>query len=132
MFQPRIAVMGAGSFGKNHVRILHEWVEAQLSGVLDIDVARASAVAAERGCQIFESLGGLARESDASWIATPTITHAEIGCRLIDVRCDVLVEKPIAHDVAAAQTLVEGAERTGRILQVGHLERFNPAIIALS
>ena len=89
-------------------------------------------MAAERGCAVFETLDDVARNSDAAVIATPTSTHAEIGCRLMELGCDVLVEKPIAHDVTSGQMLVETAQRTGRILQVGHLERFNPAIIALS
>lgn len=132
MSQPHIAVIGAGSFGKNHVRILQESSDAELSGILDIDSARASAIAAERGCAIFASLEDVAQTSDGAIIATPTVTHAEIGYRLMELGCDVLVEKPIAHDVASAQLLIDTATRTGRILQVGHLERFNPAIIALS
>lgn len=132
MSLPRIAVIGAGSFGKNHIRILHESTEAQLSGVLDTDFARATSVAAERGCKVFETLEEVATLSDAAVIATPTITHAEIGCRLMELGCDVLVEKPIAHDIRSSQALVEAASRTDRILQVGHLERFNPAIISLS
>jgi predicted dehydrogenase len=131
MTQPRIAVVGAGSFGKNHIRILHESAEAALSGVLDIDRERAKAVAAERGCEAFETLENLASKSDAAVVATPTVTHAEIGCRLMELGCDVLVEKPIAHDISAAQKLVDTAKRTRHVLQVGHLERFNPAIIAL-
>lgn len=127
---PRIAVFGAGSFGKNHVRILHEL--GYLSGILDKDAARAQAIAQERGCPVFGTLEEVAAASDAAIVATPTITHAELGCRLMELGCDVLVEKPIAHDEAAAQALIETATRTGRILQVGHLERFNPAINALS
>lgn len=129
---PRIAVIGAGSFGKNHVRILHESPEAELSGILDIDPARASAIAAERNCPIFKTLEEAAQVSDAAIVATPTVTHAEIGCRLMELGCDVLVEKPIAHDIPSAQSLIDTAKRTGRILQVGHLERFNPAIVALT
>lgn len=131
MSLPRIAVIGAGSFGKNHVRILHESTEARLSGILDIDAARASSISSERGCAIFSSLEEAAQASDAAVVATPTVTHAEIGCRLMELGCDVLVEKPIAHDIASAQSLIDAATRTRRILQVGHLERFNPAIIAL-
>ena len=132
MSHPRIAVLGAGSFGKNHVRIIHEAPDVQLSGILDADPARAAGAAAERGCPVFTTLEEVAAASDAAVIATPTITHAEFGCRLMELGCDVLVEKPIAHDEAAGQALVDTAERTGRILQVGHLERFNPAVAALT
>jgi predicted dehydrogenase len=132
MSQPRIAVLGAGSFGKNHIRIIHEALGVNLSGILDADPARAAAVAEERGCPVFTTLEEVAQASDAAVIATPTITHAEFGCRLMDLGCDVLVEKPIAHDEASGQALIDTAERTGRILQVGHLERFNPAVAALT
>ncbi|MEP6960708.1 MAG: Gfo/Idh/MocA family oxidoreductase [Acidobacteriota bacterium] len=132
MTLPRIAVVGAGSFGKNHIRILHESTEAQLSGVFDTDPARAAAAASERGCPAFSSLEQLAQASDAAVVASPTMTHRDIGCQLMELGCDVLIEKPIAHDTAAGQALVDTAARTGRILQVGHLERFNPAVAALS
>ncbi|MEO5924441.1 MAG: Gfo/Idh/MocA family oxidoreductase [Bryobacteraceae bacterium] len=132
MSQPRIAVLGAGSFGKNHIRIVHEAPDVQLSGIFESDPARAAAAAAERGCPIFATLEEVAAASDAAVIATPTITHAEFGCRLMELGCDVLVEKPIAHDEASGQALVDTARRTGRILQVGHLERFNPAVAALT
>jgi predicted dehydrogenase len=130
MSVPRIAVLGAGAFGKHHIRILHEL--GHLSGILDADSARAQAAAAERGCPIFATLEELAAASDAAIIATPTSTHADLGGRLMELGCDVLIEKPIADEVAAGKALIDTANRTGRILQVGHLERFNPAIIALS
>ncbi|MEO8097466.1 MAG: Gfo/Idh/MocA family oxidoreductase [Acidobacteriota bacterium] len=132
MSLPRIAVVGAGSFGKNHIRILHESPDAQLSGVFDSDLTRAATAAAERNCPVFTSLSELAAASDGAVVATPTVTHSEIGCQLMELGCDVLIEKPIAHDQAAGQALVDTAARTGRILQVGHLERFNPAVAALS
>jgi predicted dehydrogenase len=132
MSQPRIAVLGAGAFGKNHIRNIHDHPDAILSGILDADSARASAAAAERGCPVFTSLEDVAANSDGAVIATPTVSHAELGCRLMELGCDVLIEKPIAVDEAEAQRLIDTAQRTGRILQVGHLERFNPAVIALS
>ena len=70
-------------------------------------------------------------EVDAAIVAVPTIAHAEIGCALLEAGIDVLIEKPIAPTLAEADRLVEAAARNGRILQVGHLERFNPAVIAL-
>jgi predicted dehydrogenase len=120
--KPRVAVVGVGAFGRNHLRIIQQSEHAELAGVLDINP--------ERGAT-FSSLEELAHNADAAVIATPTITHAEIGCRLMELGVDVLVEKPIAHDAASARQLVQTAARTGRILQVGHLERFNPAVIAL-
>src|SRR5665213_3679537 len=129
--KPRVAVAGAGAFGKNHLRVIHQSEHADLAGVYDLDPARAAAVAEPHGCRVFSSLEELAANSDAALIAAPTITHSEIGCQLIAAGLDVMVEKPIAHTLGAARALVESAKRNGRILQIGHLERFNPAVIAL-
>jgi predicted dehydrogenase len=132
MAKPRIAVAGAGSFGRNHLRVIHESQHVELAGVLDLDANRAAQAAATYGCPAFQTLEELAEHSDAAVVATPTLTHAAIGVKLIELGLDVLVEKPIAHDVASARSLVETAVRGGRILQIGHLERFNPAVIALA
>jgi len=78
---------------------------------------------------VFKSLEEI--DADAAIVATPTVTHADIGCRLMEQGLDVLVEKPIAHEPSAAMRLVETARRLGRVLQIGHLERFNPAVLAL-
>jgi predicted dehydrogenase len=129
--KPRIAVVGAGSFGRNHLRVIHQSPRAELAGVLDLDGARARQAAETHGCPVFNSLDHLAEHADAAVIATPTVTHADIGCRLMELGVDVLVEKPIAHEPAAARRLVDDASRLHRILLVGHLERFNPAIVAL-
>jgi len=120
--KPRVAVVGVGAFGRNHLRIIEKSEHVELAGVFDINP--------ERGAT-FSSLEDLARHADAAVVATPTVTHGEIGCRLMELGLDVLVEKPIAHDAVSARQLVQTAARTGRILQVGHLERFNPAVIAL-
>jgi predicted dehydrogenase len=128
---PRIAVVGAGAFGRNHLRVIHESDSASLAGVLDADLGRAEPAAAGYGCPVFHSLEELARQADGAVVATPTITHSEIGCKLMELGLDVLVEKPIAQSIPAAQALVETATRRGRILEAGHLERFNPAVIAL-
>ena len=127
--KPRIAVVGAGAFGRNHLRVIHESEHAELAGVFDLDPTRAQEAAATHGCPVFGSLEEVA--ADAAVVATPTVTHAEISGKLLDRGLDVLVEKPIAHEPKAALALVETAARRGRILQVGHLERFNPAVTAL-
>jgi predicted dehydrogenase len=129
--KPRIAVVGAGSFGRNHLRVIHESQHAELAGVLDTDPERSQEAAAKHGCPVFGILDELRGNADAAVVATPTVTHARIGERLIELGLDVLVEKPIAHDPSAARSLVDAAARHERILQVGHLERFNPAVLAL-
>ncbi len=127
----RIAVAGAGSFGRNHIRVLKDLPEATLTGIYDCDPAVSAAASSEFGVHVFESLADLAANSDACVVAVPTIAHAEAGGQLIEAGLDVLVEKPIALDLVSAQQLVNLATKHQRILQVGHLERFNPAVTAL-
>jgi predicted dehydrogenase len=126
----RIAVIGCGQFGANHARVLSELPEATLTGVFDTDAARAAEIAAKHGCAAFPTLDAAAAASDAAVVAVPTRAHAETGVALLERGLDVLVEKPIARTVAEAGQLIEAARQHGRILQVGHLERFNPAVEA--
>ena len=107
--RPRVAVVGAGSFGRNHLRVVHQSGQAELSGVLDANPQRAAEAAQQFGCRIFRSLEEAAENSDAAVVATPTTTHADVGCRLLDLGLDVLVEKPIAHSPEAGARLVETA-----------------------
>jgi predicted dehydrogenase len=127
----RVAVIGAGVFGRHHLRILGQSAGAELAGVVDIDAGRAEAAASEYGCPSYPSIESLAGKIDAAIVAAPTSNHAEIGCALLENGIDVLVEKPIARDLVSARLLVDTAARYNRILQVGHLERFNPAVTAL-
>jgi predicted dehydrogenase len=127
----RVAVVGCGEFGRNHARVYKEMEGAELVGVFDQDAARASAFANEFGGQAFCSLNELRGKVDVASVAVPTIAHAEVGCRLMEQGIDVLVEKPMAATVAEADKLVEAAKRHSRILQIGHVERFNPAVLAV-
>jgi predicted dehydrogenase len=127
----RVAVVGAGVFGRHHLRILSQSPHAELAGVVDLAPDRAAAAATEYKCSAYASLDGLAGKADAAVVAVPTSAHAEAGCALLENGIDVLVEKPIAPDRASAERLVETAARHGRILQVGHLEHYNPAVVAL-
>jgi predicted dehydrogenase len=124
-------VVGAGSFGRNHLRVIHQSPHAELAGVLDTNQERANEAASTTACPVLTYLEDLASKADAAVVATPTQTHAEIGLQLMELGVDVLIEKPIARTTDEARMLVETASRTGRILQVGHLERFNPAVTAL-
>jgi len=127
----RVAVIGAGVFGRHHLRVLSQSLHATVAGVVDTDPERAAQAAAEHNCLTYATLEELKGAADAAIVAVPTSLHAEVGCELLEAGIDVLVEKPIASDLAEARRLVETAERNGRILQVGHLERFNPAVAAL-
>jgi predicted dehydrogenase len=129
--KPRVAVVGAGSFGRNHLRVIQQSERAELAGVLDTNRKRAEAAASAQTCPVLASLEDLAGKADAAIVATPTHTHAGIGRQLMELGVDVLIEKPVAATTDEARMLVATAARTGRILQVGHLERFNPAVVAL-
>ena len=128
---PRVAVIGAGAFGQNHCRVVDESPRAQLAAIVDTDAARAQEAAARYHTIALTDPRDLPGKIDAAIIAAPTTVHADIGCYLLDAGIDVLVEKPIANDLASADRLIDAAARAGRILQVGHLERFNPAVLAL-
>jgi len=131
MSNVRMAVIGAGSFGRHHVRLLSQMPGVDLVGIFDIDPERAAAVAHEFGCPVFPILDAVAGQIDAAIVATPTSTHAAVAAQLLSAGADVLIEKPIAQTSAEGLRLAELAARHGRILQVGHLERFNPAVEAL-
>jgi predicted dehydrogenase len=102
-----------------------------LVGVADTDRERAQAAASEFGCPAYEDVRELAGRVDAAIVAVPTSAHGAVGCAVFEAGADALIEKPLAADRASARSLVEAAARHGRLLQVGHLERFNPAVVAL-
>ena len=126
----RTAVVGVGAFGAHHARVFSQLEGAELVAVVDADFARAEQAAAQYRCRALRDHRDLAGLADAVSIAAPTAHHEEIGLALLEAGMDVLIEKPLAPDLAAADRLIEAAERQGRILQVGHLERFNPAVEA--
>jgi predicted dehydrogenase len=127
----RAAVVGTGEFGRNHARVYRELESAELVGVYDLDPQRAVAAAAEFQTKALLSLDEVRESADAVSVAVPTLAHAEVGCRLLESGLDVLVEKPMAVNLAEADALLEAARRNNRILQVGHVERFNPAVVAV-
>jgi len=131
MLKPRVAVVGVGEFGRNHVRVVKQSPRVELVAVVDSNTARASEVAAANGCAALADARELPGKADAAIVAVPTSAHSDVGCALLESGLDVLVEKPIASDLAAADRLIQAAEAHNRILQVGHLERFNPAVVAL-
>ena len=127
----RVAVVGTGEFGRNHVRVYREMVNVELAGVFDVDVERATAASKEFQTKAFGTMEELRGIVDAATVAVPTVAHAEVGCRLMEMGVDVLVEKPMASTLAEADRLLEAARQHQRILQVGHVERFNPAVLAV-
>lgn len=128
--QVNVAVIGAGVFGHNHLRVIRGSSRAHLAGVFDADPARAAAAAQEFGCTALSSLNDVRNHAQAAIVAVPTTSHCDVACRLMDAGLDVLVEKPIAVTLDEAREMASEAARAGRILQVGHLERYNPAVTA--
>lgn len=127
----RAAVIGAGSFGRNHVRVIQQLADVELAAIVDTDLERARRLARDHRSQAFARIDDAPGTLDAAIVATPTVTHESLAARLLDSGVDVLVEKPIAASSAAGDRLARLAQERGRILQVGHLERFNPAVMAL-
>lgn len=124
----RVGLFGCGSFGRHHARVYAQSPHAHLVGIHDRDPAAARGVAAEYGVPVYDDPERLAAEIEAASVAVPTAFHAEVATGILRQGCDVLVEKPIAPTLAEADEIALAAEEHGRILQVGHLERFNPAV----
>jgi predicted dehydrogenase len=127
----RIGVVGVGSIGKNHARICAELPDAQLAAVFDINRESAETAAACYGAKVADSLDEFVSLIDAATVAAPTAVHHEIGSTLLAHRKHVLIEKPITETTAQAEDLVRLAKERSVILQVGHIERFNPILSAL-
>ncbi|MEJ6580915.1 MAG: Gfo/Idh/MocA family oxidoreductase [Akkermansiaceae bacterium] len=124
----RAGVAGSGSMGRNHARCYSLIEGTELTAVYDADLERAKAVADEFGAQAVDSLEALAEACDLASVAVPTVAHLVVGGDLMKRGVHVLMEKPIATNVAEAQELVRIAAENDRILQIGHIERFNPVM----
>lgn len=134
----RAAVAGTGAFGRNHLRVYRELETAGLGVALvaavEPDPKRAADTAAQYGIPVFSSIDELLAADlklDAASVAVPTVHHHAVAARLLDAGLDLLVEKPLAASLNEADDLIQRAEKRERILQPGHLERFNPAVLAV-
>ncbi len=138
----RVAVCGAGAFGRNHLRVYRELEQAagavRLAAILESDAARAQSLSDEWSVPVFTSLDAMlaARNSgdlvlDAASVCVPTSLHHAVAAPLLQAGVDLLIEKPIAASEAEADDLVALAHRHNCIVQTGHLERFNPAVLAV-
>ena len=124
-----MAVLGTGSLGKEHARIYAELAKAgpaEFVGVFDVDTGAARAQASKHGVRAFASVAEAAAASDALSVVTPTTTHFALAQELLTLGKHVLVEKPMTDNAAQAAALVALAQSRGAVLQVGHVERFNP------
>lgn len=131
MDKMRVGVVGVGALGQHHARVYSSLPDAILVGVVDARPGRAEEIARALQTRAFTDYRELFGKIDAVSIATPTTLHAEIGEQFLNHGVSVLVEKPISHSLMDADRLIRAAESNGLVLQVGHLERFNPAILAV-
>jgi predicted dehydrogenase len=125
-----VGVVGVGALGRHHARHLAGLDGARLVGICDIDPVRAAMVASEFGTRNFADLDEMLRKVEAVTVAVPTAVHAEVGLRALERGVPVLMEKPLADTLTAADTLITRARERGVQLQVGHIERYNRAVRA--
>ncbi len=126
----RVGVIGVGYLGQHHARIFSGLEGVELAGVADSDIKRAEEISASYGCRAFNEYCDLIGAADALSIVTPTTTHYKVALECLMAGKDIFIEKPITQDLDEAKALVAAADSRGLILQVGHLERYNPAVAA--
>ncbi len=129
--QVRVGVIGVGYLGRFHAEKYAAMAEAELVGLVDVDIARANDLAAKLGTKGYKDYNQLIGKVDAVSIVVPTAAHYEVSRAFLENDTDVLIEKPITSRLEEADELIELAESRGLLIQVGHLERFNPAVTAL-
>ena len=132
MSKLKTAVVGVGALGRHHLKWMSQLTDSELIGVYDIDSKRCQEYAEEYKIKAFESLAQLAGEVDAVSIVVPTTVHFEIASQLIKAGVHCLIEKPVTLNLDQAQNLIKFAENNNVKVTVGQIERFNPAVAALT
>ncbi|MGA2298939.1 MAG: Gfo/Idh/MocA family oxidoreductase, partial [FCB group bacterium] len=127
----KISVIGTGHLGSIHARLWKNTINAELIGIFDIENKKADALSNELNCKIFSSINEALEASDAVTIAAPTSNHYEIAMKCLQQNKHCLIEKPITSNYLEAKSLIDEAQNKGLVIQVGHVERFNPALAAL-
>lgn len=128
----RVGIIGTGYLGRLHARVLTEMPEATVVGFVERNDTAAAEIVENLKLKRIASVGELARNVDCAVVATPTISHYEIARELLEAGCDVMIEKPITATPDEARKLIDLAAAKSRIVQVGHVERYNPAIMAVA
>ena len=126
----RAGVIGVGRLGSAHAGCYAKIPEVELAGIFDSDKALREQVAGRHGCEAYPSLDSLLGEIDIASVAVPTISHFEVAERCLNKGVDVLIEKPLTTTLSEAEQLLRLSQKRGLKLQVGHIERFNPAFLA--
>ena len=124
----KCGVAGVGYLGQHHARIYSELESTELVGVCDADPARAREIAERLGCRVFGSVAELGEACHAVSVVVPTDRHTEVAMELFEKNCDLLIEKPICTSIADAEKIVEAARARNLVVQVGHIEHFNPVM----
>ncbi len=132
MVPVKVGVIGIGNMGWHHARVLSLLKDADLVGVADPDAQRGTLATEQFGCRWFSDYRTMLEEVEAVCIAVPTLLHHSVGLACLEAGSHVLIEKPIAASQEEAAALIDAASRVGRLLQVGHIERFNPAFRELT
>lgn len=131
MKKTNVAVVGVGSWGKNHARVFHELENVNLVGIFDVNQDHAKQIAKKHNCKTFDSVSEIAKDESVQvvTIATPTSTHAKIALELIEAGKNVLIEKPMTSTIEEAEKIIDAQKSSNVIVSVGFIERFNPVII---
>ncbi len=125
----RCGVVGVGYLGQHHARIYDHLRQTELVGIYDASASRAREIAAlYKGCRVFKSVAELGEACDAVSVVTPTQHHCEVALELLGKGCHLLIEKPLCSSLEEAEQILAAANSTGRIVQVGHIEHYNPVM----
>lgn len=127
----KVGVIGVGHLGSHHARIYSQLPETELVGVYDISKEKSQKVASDLAVKNYDKLESLLQEVKAVSIAVPTSAHFKVAGEVLQRKIDCLIEKPITQTVSQAQELIDLAQKQKLILQVGHIERFNPSVLVL-
>lgn len=124
----KVAVIGVGYLGRHHARIFSEMENCELACVVDLDASRGRSIAKKLGCRFEPDFRKVIGEVDAASIVVPTVEHFKVGIEFLRAGTDLLIEKPITETVGEGVGLIREAQKSGAVLQVGHIERFNPGM----
>jgi len=127
----RCGVAGVGSLGQHHARIYANLPGAELAGIFETSDARAAEICAKHNCQRFATLEALGEACDAVSVVVPTDRHAEVALPLLAQQTHLLIEKPLCANLAEAEQVLAAARQHGCLVQVGHIEHFNPVMAFL-
>ncbi|HLS29154.1 MAG TPA: Gfo/Idh/MocA family oxidoreductase [Opitutales bacterium] len=127
----RVGVAGTGYLGQHHARIYSELPDCELVGIYETDDDRAAEISAKYNCRRFSTLEEMAQECDAVSVVVPTDLHCKIAVPLLEAGCHLLIEKPLCSSLEEAEQILSAAKKKSRIVQVGHVEHFNPVMAFL-